>query len=316
MRRVFVATGFAAALLIAEPTAAFLGTPVRVLHTFKPYTSGTCARTTATPLQLSAKLDAVFFDCDGVLADTERDGHRIAFNQGFKEKDLRDNDGKLMEWEVEQYGKLCEIGGGKERMMGYWEQIGWEGGDWELAKTLHLRKTEIFQELIGEGKIPLRPGVVNLVDELLAAKVTVAVCSTSNEKAVQKIVDMMGPERSSQIQIFAGDCVEKKKPAPDIYLLARDTYKLESENCVVIEDSGIGLKSGKAAGMSVLVTKSTYTKNEDFSEADLVVNDLKSGRVDLTTVEGLASMASGGGEPDDWGVGLDISNANVGRGRW
>jgi HAD superfamily hydrolase (TIGR01509 family) len=315
MRRVFVATGFAAALLIAEPTAAFLGTPVRP-HALKLSTSGTCARTTSTPLQLSAKLDAVFFDCDGVLADTERDGHRIAFNQGFKEKDLRDNDGKLMEWEVEQYGKLCEIGGGKERMMGYWEQIGWEGGDWELAKTLHLRKTEIFQELIGEGKIPLRPGVVNLVDELLAAKVTVAVCSTSNEKAVQKIVDMMGPERSSQIQIFAGDCVEKKKPAPDIYLLARDTYKLDSENCVVIEDSGIGLKSGKAAGMSVLVTKSTYTKNEDFSEADLVVNDLKSGRVDLTTVEGLASMASGGGEPDDWGVGLDISNANVGRGRW
>jgi beta-phosphoglucomutase-like phosphatase (HAD superfamily) len=74
-------------------------------------------------LQLSAKLDAVFFDCDGVLADTERDGHRIAFNKGFEENNLRDNNGKLMEWGEEQYGKLCEIGGGKERMMGYWEQV-------------------------------------------------------------------------------------------------------------------------------------------------------------------------------------------------
>ena len=74
-------------------------------------------------MQLSAKLDAVFFDCDGVLADTERDGHRIAFNKGFEENNLRDNNGNLMEWGEEQYGKLCEIGGGKERMMGYWEQV-------------------------------------------------------------------------------------------------------------------------------------------------------------------------------------------------
>ena len=74
-------------------------------------------------MQVSAKLDAVFFDCDGVLADTERDGHRIAFNKGFEENNLRDNNGNLMEWGEEQYGKLCEIGGGKERMMGYWEQV-------------------------------------------------------------------------------------------------------------------------------------------------------------------------------------------------
>lgn len=263
--------------------------------------------------QIKAKLDAVFFDCDGVLADTERDGHRIAFNKGFEENDLRDNAGNLMEWGEEQYGKLCEIGGGKERMMGYWEQIGWTGGDWELAKKLHLRKTAIFQELIEAGKIPLRPGVSRLVTELLDAGKTVAVCSTSNEKAVAKIVEMMGPEVAAKIKIFAGDMVEKKKPAPDIYLMARDFYGLESSNCVVVEDSGIGLKSGKAAGMPVLVTKSTYTKDEDFSAADLVVRDLKSGRVDLTTLEGLASD---GGDEADWGVNRDIENGNVGRGRW
>jgi len=309
MRRSLVVAGVAATLF-ADPATAFMGVSLRVPRAAAPSTGRTCAR--PAPLQVAAKLDAVFFDCDGVLADTERDGHRIAFNKGFEENDLRDNDGKLMEWGEEQYGKLCEIGGGKERMMGYWEQIGWKGGDWELAKKLHLRKTAIFEELIGAGKIPLRPGVVDLVDELLEAKVTVAVCSTSNEKAVQKIVDMMGPERSGKIRIFAGDCVQKKKPSPDIYLLARETFGLKSEDCVVIEDSGIGLKAGKAAGMAVLVTKSTYTKNEDFSMADHVVNDLKSGRVDLATLDGLA-ISTG---MEDWGVGRDISNANVGRGRW
>jgi len=247
-----------------------------------------------------------------VLADTERDGHRIAFNQGFEENDLRDNEGKLMEWDEDLYGRLCEIGGGKERMMGYWERIGWKEGNWELAKKLHLRKTDIFQELIGTGKIPLRPGVQDLITELLENKITVAVCSTSNEKAVQKIVDMLGPQISSQIRIFAGDCVDKKKPSPDIYLLARDSFGFKSEDCVVIEDSGIGLKAGRAAEMAVLVTKSTYTKNEDFSAADHVVNDLKSGRVDIVTLEGLAPSTG----MEDWGVDRDIQNANVGRGRW
>mmetsp|Transcript_38380 Transcript_38380/g.61865 ORF Transcript_38380/g.61865 Transcript_38380/m.61865 type:complete len:310 (+) Transcript_38380:42-971(+) len=309
MRRSLLAAGVAAALF-AEPSSAFMGASLRAPGVLKQSASRTCAR--AAPFQVSAKLDAVFFDCDGVLADTERDGHRIAFNQGFKENDLRDNDGKLMEWDEELYGRLCEIGGGKERMMGYWDRIGYKEGTWDLAKKLHLRKTDIFQELIGSGKIPLRPGVQDLITELLEAKITVAVCSTSNEKAVQKIVDMMGPQISSQIRIFAGDCVDKKKPAPDIYLLARDTFGFLSEDCVVIEDSGIGLQAGRAAEMAVLVTKSTYTKNEDFSEADHVVKDLKAGRVDITTLEGIA-LSTG---MEDWGVDRDIQNANVGRGRW
>jgi hypothetical protein len=53
---------------------------------------------------------ALLFDCDGVLADTERDGHRVTFNAAFEAKGLAHR------WSVEEYGELLKIGGGKERM--------------------------------------------------------------------------------------------------------------------------------------------------------------------------------------------------------
>ena len=124
-------------------------------------------RAQAQHIQPKASLGAVLFDCDGVLADTERDGHRISFNLAFKEFGLKVGD-KDMEWDVDLYGKLLEIGGGKERMMGYWSEIGWPGGNWDLAKQLHERKTKIFSDLIASGKIPLRPGVLALVDQIQA----------------------------------------------------------------------------------------------------------------------------------------------------
>uniref|UniRef100_A0A7S0HEI8 Uncharacterized protein n=1 Tax=Hanusia phi TaxID=3032 RepID=A0A7S0HEI8_9CRYP len=260
---------------------------------------------------LTAKLEAIFFDCDGVLADTERDGHRIAFNLAFEEAGLMNGE-KPMQWDEELYGKLVEIGGGKERMMGYWESIGYQQGSWELAMKLHERKTQIFKELIAGGKIPLRPGVTRIVDQALAAGVKIAVCSTSNEKAVQQIVDMMGPQRAKEIKIFAGDCVPRKKPSPDIYNLAKSYFNVRPEDSVVIEDSMIGLEAAKSAEMSCLITKSTYTKNEDFSDADLVVDDLDAGQIDLDRLEGLAISTAW----EDWGIDRDVFNAGVGRGRW
>jgi HAD superfamily hydrolase (TIGR01509 family) len=163
-------------------------------------------------------------------------------------------------------------------MMGYWDKIGYDG-NWDLAVKLHMRKTEIFGELIEAGKIPLRDGIVSLVDEALAADVTIGVCSTSNEKAVQKIVNLMGKERADKITIFAGDCVPRKKPSPDIYNLARETFAVRPEDCVVIEDSGIGLAAAKAADMNCIITKSTYTKDENFDGADHIVDDLKKDNV-------------------------------------
>lgn len=223
---------------------------------------------------MRATLEAILFDCDGVLADTERDGHREAFNQAFAENNLD------MEWGVERYGVLLEVGGGKERMTAHWNEVGWpqsipEEIRKEKVLELHLRKTDIFMDLIDEGKIPLRPGVLRLVDEAIAADVRLAVCSTSNEKAVSNLVStLMGPERAAKFQIFAGDMVKAKKPAPDIYNLAVSTMGLDKSRCVIVEDSHIGLGAAKAAGISCIVTKSSYTAGEDFTGANLIVDEL------------------------------------------
>lgn len=220
-------------------------------------------------------LQALIFDCDGVLVDTELDGHRISFNQAFKEA------GVQTEWSAARYGELLSTAGGKERMRRHFDETAWPAAYQDrdaLIARLHKLKTNLFMDLISTGKLPLRPGVQRIVDEAIADGVTLAVCSTSNERAVQAVVDvMLGQERSAKIMVFAGDVVATKKPAPDIYDLAARTLNLKPSNCMVIEDSNNGLRAAKAAGMRCIVTKSTYTVDEDFSLADKVVNTLDDG---------------------------------------
>eukprot|EP01026_Neomeris_dumetosa_P038337 TRINITY_DN3123_c1_g1_i1.p1 TRINITY_DN3123_c1_g1~~TRINITY_DN3123_c1_g1_i1.p1 ORF type:complete len:287 (+),score=52.44 TRINITY_DN3123_c1_g1_i1:135-995(+) len=220
--------------------------------------------------------DALLFDCDGVLVDTEKDGHRVAFNTAFKQKGLPH------EWGVELYGKLVEIGGGKERMTSYFSEreeqepfssIKDQEARKAFVKELHLLKTDLFMQMIEQGQMPLRPGVKRIINEAIGQGVKVAVCSTSNERAVQTIVDvLLGEEVSKVMKVFAGDVVPKKKPDPAIYTLAAQQLGVAPENCVVIEDSRIGLLAAKAAGMRCIVTKSSYTQQENFAEADEVVD--------------------------------------------
>jgi HAD superfamily hydrolase (TIGR01509 family) len=220
-------------------------------------------------------LQALIFDCDGVLVDTELDGHRVSFNQAFKEAGLQ------TEWSAARYGELLSTAGGKERMRRHFDETSWPAVYQDrdaLIAQLHKLKTNLFMDLISTGKLPLRPGVQRIVDEAIAGGVTLAVCSTSNERAVQTVVDvMLGQARSAKITVFAGDVVAAKKPAPDIYDLAAKTFNLLPSNCMVIEDSNNGLRAAKAAGMRCIVTKSTYTIDEDFSLADKVVNTLDEG---------------------------------------
>jgi HAD superfamily hydrolase (TIGR01509 family) len=222
-------------------------------------------------------MKALIFDCDGVLVDTERDGHRVAFNRAFSEKRLG------VEWSIELYGELLAISGGKERMRHFFDKKGWPeaAGSGDEAHDafileMHRLKTDIFMRIIGEGSLPLRPGVARLVDEAIAAGTKLAVCSTSNERAVNLIVDtMLGSERRKSFSaILAGDVVSKKKPDPEIYKLAEKTLKVEPAECVVVEDSRNGLLAAKAAGMRCIITKSGYTGGEDFTEADAVYLEL------------------------------------------
>ncbi|CAA0818069.1 Haloacid dehalogenase-like hydrolase domain-containing protein [Striga hermonthica] len=229
---------------------------------------------------------ALLFDCDGVLVDTEKDGHRISFNDTFAEKELG------VTWDIDLYGELLKIGGGKERMTAYFNKVGWPEkaptGDQERKEfiaSLHKRKTELFMVLIEKKLLPLRPGVAKLIDQALESGVKVAVCSTSNEKAVSAVVSfLLGPERAEKIQIFAGDVVPKKKPDPLVNFLFVFFFSFLLSSCVVVEDSAIGLAAAKSAGMKCIVTKSGYTGDEDFVNADAVfdcIGDPHEERFDL-----------------------------------
>jgi HAD superfamily hydrolase (TIGR01509 family) len=238
--------------------------------------------------RVKAALDALLFDCDGVLALTEEDGHRVAFNRAFKEKGIIDS------WGVSLYGELLSVGGGKERMSAYWASVGWPSGyeadtgaQQALVKELHSRKTEIFMDMVASSKIPLRSGVARLIEEAFAAGTTVAVCSTSNERAVAAIVGQLGADRARAIRIFAGDVVKAKKPDPAIYILAATELGLHPSRVCVIEDSYIGLTAAKAANMRCLVTTNSYTQGEDFAAADRIVESLDSPRVRLSDLEDL-----------------------------
>jgi Haloacid dehalogenase-like hydrolase len=118
---------------------------------------------------------------------------------------------------------------------------------------------------------------MRLIDDAFKNDIPVAVCSTSNQAAVTTIVKKLLGDRIDKIQIFAGDVVAKKKPNPDVYLLAASTLKVEPSRCWVIEDSNIGLRAAKSAGMRCLVTKSIYTDDEDFTGADVCIPDLDRG---------------------------------------
>jgi HAD superfamily hydrolase (TIGR01509 family) len=217
-----------------------------------------------------SRIKAFIFDQDGVIVDTERDGHRVAFNRTFAEF------GFDVEWGVQQYHELLQVGGGKERMTHYLQTKGFgvevKPDDVpELIRRLHRRKTDMFIELIESGALPLRPGVRRIMEEAADLGLTLGVCTTSNERAARAIARGLLEGVPFQF-VLAGDVVQAKKPDPAIYLLALEKSGLQADQCVVFEDSHIGAAAAKAAGMHVVATTNLYTQNEDLSMADVVVN--------------------------------------------
>jgi HAD superfamily hydrolase (TIGR01509 family) len=241
---------------------------------------------------------ALIFDCDGVLADTERYGHLPAFNQTFEEFGLP------VHWSEEEYGIKLAIAGGKERMASlltddFVARAGLptdpEGQRAALADW-HKRKTAVYTEMVAAGKLPGRPGVARIVTETLDAGWTLAVASTSAEPSVRAVLEhVVGPEQMARFAlVLAGDVVEKKKPSPDIYELAVSKLGTDPSDTLVIEDSRNGMLAAVGAGLTCVVTVSGYTRDEDFSEAALVVSSLGDPGGETTTVLANRSAAKPG----------------------
>ena len=217
-------------------------------------------------------IQAVFFDIDGVIIDTERDGHRVSFNLTFKEFGFGD------EWSVEYYHELLQVAGGKERMKHHWKTRGFskpvsETEIDDVIKAMHKRKTEIFVDLIESLKLPLRPGVHRFMKEALKAGLKIAVCTTSNERAASAVTEKALPDIKFDL-VLAGDVVSKKKPDPEIYNLALSKTGLKPDQAFVVEDSRNGVLAAKGASIPTLVTTNVYTEKEDLSAGDIIVTAL------------------------------------------
>jgi HAD superfamily hydrolase (TIGR01509 family) len=220
-------------------------------------------------------LEALIFDVDGTLAETERDGHRVAFNLAFEEFDLP------WRWPVGLYGQLLRVAGGKERICHYLRRYrsDFDGDDRtieELAIALHRAKTKHFQTLVERNVIPLRPGVRRLLEAARQEGVRLAIATTSAKDSVIPLLEhLLGPESPAWFELIAaGDMVPAKKPAPDIYNMVVETMDLSPATCLAIEDSQQGLEAATAAGLTTVVTVNDYTRDHSLRSARLVINHL------------------------------------------
>jgi len=218
-------------------------------------------------------LAALIFDVDGTLADTERDGHRVAFNRAFAEAGLN------WEWSVELYGKLLSVTGGKERILHYLHHYNPDfrppADPEEFIATLHAAKTAHYTRMLSEGLIPLRSGVERLLRQAREEGLRLAIATTTTPANVMALLQYsLAPDAAKWFDVIAaGDIVPAKKPAPDIYLWALRKLALPPAACIAVEDSHNGVQSAWRAGIrSILVTTNDYTAADDFSGASLVVD--------------------------------------------
>jgi HAD superfamily hydrolase (TIGR01509 family) len=211
-------------------------------------------------------LRALLFDVDGTLAETERDGHRVAFNRAFAEAGLP------IVWDEGVYGELLRISGGKERIAYYVARAAPEVRlSWEEIGRLHRRKNEIFASLVPH--LALRPGVRRLLQEARAAGLKLAIATTTSPENVTALLDAHGLVGFFDL-VAAGDVVSRKKPAPDIYELVLRELRLAPEEAVAFEDSQNGLLAARATGIEAIVTPSSYTRQESFPGALAVLEHL------------------------------------------
>ena len=232
-------------------------------------------------------LKALIFDVDGTLADTERDGHRVAFNRAFAEAGLP------IAWDEALYGRLLAITGGKERLLHFFTRVRPDlrpEGDLDaLIRHLHARKTDIYSDLLNDEGVPLRPGIRRLLGEARDRGLELAIATTTTEKNLEPIWAALGPKARSWFHtVGAGDCVAAKKPAPDVYEYVLAGLGLPARDCLAFEDSENGLRAAAGAGLPTIVTVTDYTRDQDFSAALLVVDNLGEPDQPLTRLSGTA----------------------------
>ena len=218
-------------------------------------------------------IKAIIFDVDGTIADTE-DAHRISFNKAFADNHLDWN------WDVALYDKLLKVTGGKERikyfvesfLSGYTKPENFE----DFVKHLHRVKTGYYTAMLADGHIPLRPGIRQLIAEARASGILLAIATTTSPENVSALLEVgLGKDWKKYFaSVGCGDIVPNKKPAPDIYHWVLNELGLDAADCIALEDSENGLRSSLAAGIKTFITVNHYTRNQNFTGAAAIFEDL------------------------------------------
>lgn len=220
-------------------------------------------------------LQALIFDVDGTLADTES-VHMAAFNHAFAEL------GMDWVWTHDMYTKLLEVSGGKERILHYWKQVNpdiKEVGAHALQDRIdriHAVKTAAYESAVKGGAVELRPGVLRLMDEALAAGLQLAIATTTSPVNVAALLrGAIGADwRMNFTAIGDASTAPIKKPHPQVYLQMLEALQLPADQCLALEDSSNGLRSATAAGIATVITTNVFTAHHDFTGALRVVPDL------------------------------------------
>lgn len=219
-----------------------------------------------------ADAPVVLLDVDGTLVDSERHGHRVAFNEAFAKLGLP------YHWDEERYGELLGITGGRRRLSHYLREQGHPDEEaQELAARLHAEKTDLFVDAAKRGAVPARPGVTRLLDELAADRLRVGVVTTGSREWVEPLLgSLFGLERF--VLLLTGDEIEDRKPSPAIYHAALDAFGVAAGEAVAVEDSRNGLEAALAAGVPCVMVVNDYTRGEDTTGAELVVDGFGDGQ--------------------------------------
>ncbi|XP_020083072.1 haloacid dehalogenase-like hydrolase domain-containing protein At4g39970 isoform X2 [Ananas comosus] len=261
--------------LLRRPPLRLRPSPIASAASPPPRSASTAAASppprSASTAAASSPLHALIFDCDGVILESEH-LHRQAYNDAFAHFRVRcpPASPEPLHWASEFYDELQNrIGGGKPKMRWYFGEYGWPSSSIfetppssdsdreKLVDVLQDWKTERYKEIIKSGTVEPRPGVLRLMDEV------------------------KGAERFRSLDCFlAGDDVKEKKPDPSIYITAAEKLGVQSENCLVVEDSVIGLQAAKGAGMSCIITYTSSTANQDFKDAIATYPDLSRVRLE------------------------------------
>lgn len=235
---------------------------------------------------MNNKLKALIFDVDGTMADTERDGHRVAFNQAFEEFDINWN------WGVETYGRLLSVTGGKERMKyfatDFLNNENLPDNLDAIIPQIHQAKTRHYMDLLSTGAIPLRPGVERLLNEAMERDIRISIATTTTPENVTSLLEhTLGKESINWFEVIAaGDIVPSKKPSADIYNYTLESMQLEAKDCIAFEDSRNGILSSLGANLITVITINEYTKEHDFSGASIVLDQMGEPEAPFTVMQG------------------------------